>query len=57
MNPDKYRPENLAVFRSSCPQGENWVLSPGIKTAYKQRFGSIIVNFLPLENLEADALQ
>ena len=57
INPDKFKLENLAVFRSSCPQGENWVLSPVIKTAYSRRFGSLIVNFLPLENLEADALQ
>jgi predicted AAA+ superfamily ATPase len=47
-NPDKFRPENLAVFRSTYPHGDNWVFAPGIKSAYKKRFDSLLVDFLPL---------
>ena len=50
-NPDKFKPENLAVFRSFYPHGENWVLSPGIKTVYKKKFDKVMVNFLPLKNI------
>jgi uncharacterized protein len=53
INPDKFRTENLAVFRSKHPDGDNWVLSPGIKTACKHRYDKWIVHFLPLENIES----
>jgi uncharacterized protein len=51
-NPDKFQPENLAVFRSLYPHGENWVLSPGIKSASQKRFDTAIVDFIPLKDLE-----
>jgi predicted AAA+ superfamily ATPase len=50
-NPDKFRPKNLTVFRSIYPRGDNWVLSPGVKTAYKKRFDTLTVDFLPLTSL------
>jgi predicted AAA+ superfamily ATPase len=50
-NPDKFRPQNLAVFRALYPRGDNWVLAPGIKTAYKKRFDSLTIEFLPLTSV------
>jgi hypothetical protein len=50
-SPDKFRPENCAVFRSIYPRGDNWVLAPGIKTAYKKRFDTLTVDFLPLTSI------
>jgi hypothetical protein len=50
-NPDKFRPENLTVFRSQYPNGENWVLSPGIKKSYQRRYDNLTVEFLPLMTL------
>jgi uncharacterized protein len=56
INPEKFHPENIAVFRSSCPHGENWVLSPSIKTAYKKRFNELMVDFLPIEGLGGEEM-
>jgi uncharacterized protein len=56
INPDKFHPENLAAFRSTCPHGENWVISPSIKTAFKRRFDELTVHFLPLEDLDGISL-
>jgi len=53
INPDKFQPKNLSTFRSQYPQGENWVLSPRIKTAYTQKFETMKVVFLPLSCLSA----
>jgi hypothetical protein len=53
-NPDKFKPDNLAVFRSLYPRGENWVLAPSVKTAYKKKFGNVMVEFLPLAKILED---
>jgi predicted AAA+ superfamily ATPase len=50
-NPDKFRSKNLEVFRSIYPQGKNWVLAPGIKTAYKKKYDALTVDFLPLTGI------
>jgi predicted AAA+ superfamily ATPase len=54
-NPDKFRPKNLAVFRSIYPQGDNLVLAPGIKTAYQKRFDALTVDFVPLTGILENA--
>jgi len=51
INPDKFRPENLLVFREKYPLGENWVLSPAVKTGYKKRFDALEVSFVPVEQV------
>jgi predicted AAA+ superfamily ATPase len=55
INPDKFRPENLAAFRSKYPHGDNWVLSPAVKTSFKKQFDIGEVHFLPLEELVTTA--
>ena len=50
-SPEKFRSQNLAAFRSSYPHGDNWVIAPGVKTAYKKRFDAFTVEFLPLSNV------
>jgi hypothetical protein len=56
-NPDKFKPDNLAVFRSLYPRGENWVLAPSVKTASKKRFGNVMVEFLPLAKILEDRVK
>ena len=51
INPDKFRPESLLVFRSKYPDGENWVLSPGVKTAYTKRYDTCTVHFKNVDDL------
>jgi hypothetical protein len=54
MNPDKFQPENIIAFRSRYPHGENWVLSPSIKSVYTKKFDSIIVKFIPFEEINPE---
>lgn len=48
INPDKFNPDDLAVFRSVYSEGRNWVLSPAVKTAYQRRYGKMLVQFSSL---------
>jgi uncharacterized protein len=45
INPDKFKPDDLVVFRSLYPEGKNRVLSPAIKTPYQRRYGNMMVDF------------
>jgi uncharacterized protein len=52
INPDKYNPDHLLVFRTLYPQGENYVLSPAVKTPYQRRYGKLLVQFSSLLDRE-----
>ncbi len=45
INPDKFKPDDLVVFRSLYPEGKNLVLSPAIKTPCRRRYGNMMVDF------------
>lgn len=45
INPDKFDPKDLLVFRSLYPEGKNFVLSPKVITPYQRRFGKLLVQF------------
>jgi predicted AAA+ superfamily ATPase len=44
-NPDQFDPAALIAFRSAYPDGENWVVCPGIAEPYEHRFGSLTASF------------
>jgi len=51
INPDHFDPANLMVFRSLYPEGENYVLSPNIKSPYQRRYEKILIHFISVDQL------
>lgn len=51
INPDQFDPANLAVFRSLYPEGDNYILSPAVKSPYQRRYNNLIVRFIPIGQL------
>jgi uncharacterized protein len=45
INPEKFSPKAMHRFREYYPEGENYCISPHIKTPYKLRFGKLEVIF------------
>jgi hypothetical protein len=45
VNPDKFDPEHLEVFRSFYPDGRNYVVSPMVKEPYNQRRKGMLIRF------------
>jgi predicted AAA+ superfamily ATPase len=51
INPDHFDPAHLAIFRSSYPEGKNYVLSPNIKFFYQRRYGKLKVGFISIKQI------
>jgi predicted AAA+ superfamily ATPase len=51
INPDRFDPSHLAVFRSLYPQGRNFVVSPNTKSSYQRRYGKLRVDFIPIKQI------
>jgi predicted AAA+ superfamily ATPase len=51
INPDSFDSSNLVVFRSIYSTGKNYVLSPHMKSSYQRRYGSLQVDFIPIEQI------
>jgi predicted AAA+ superfamily ATPase len=51
INPDRFDPAHLAVFRSLYPGGKNYVVSPAVKASYQRRYGEQTVHFISIEQL------
>ena len=43
VDPDRFRAANLRAFRALYPQGENYAVSPVVKSPYKRRYGALVV--------------
>lgn len=43
INPDRFDPESLRVFREHYPKGRNYLVCPGVREPYDRRFGSFII--------------
>lgn len=43
VNPDRFDPASLAVFRTAYPEGRNYLVCPGVQKAYQRRFGGLVV--------------
>ena len=44
INPDKFNPESVRVFRTLYPGGDNYVVSPVVVKPYKIRRGELVFN-------------
>ena len=51
MNPDRFNPEFLAVFRGLYPQGRNYLVCPGIEEPYDRRFDKLILRVTGCQGL------
>jgi len=51
VNPDRFDPASLAVFREAYPRGRNFVVCPGIQDAYDRRFGGLVVRVVGARDL------
>jgi len=51
VNPDRFDPASLAVFREAYPHGRNFVVCPGIQKAYNHRFGGLVVRVVGARDL------
>ncbi len=45
VNPDRFDPASLAVFREHYPEGRNYVVSPVVGTPYTRRHGDLSVAY------------
>lgn len=43
--PDAFEPKHMQHFRKLYPNGQNFIISPFIKTPYKQRVGDLAITF------------
>lgn len=48
MDPDRFDPKSLAVFRAQYPEGSNYVVSPAVPTPYARRHGGLLVTYCNL---------
>lgn len=51
INPDRFEPESLTVFRENYLEGKNYVVSPAVKTPYQQRFGKLMMRYCNANHL------
>jgi predicted AAA+ superfamily ATPase len=51
LNPDRYDPTRLVLFRSLYPEGKNYVVSPNIKSPYERRYEKLKVEFISIKQI------
>ena len=51
INPDRFDPEPLRVFRGLYPQGRNYLACPGIEEPYERRFDKLILRIISCQGL------
>lgn len=44
INPDRFEPQSLAVFRGKYPRGRNYLVCPGITSPHDRRFDELTVS-------------
>lgn len=49
ISPDHFEPKSVLIFRSIYPQGENYVISPSLKTIYKRHYDNLTVTFCSVD--------
>ena len=49
--PDRLDPENFITFRTLYPVGDNYVVSPLVKTAYERHWSDLHVKFVGIAAL------
>lgn len=51
INPDRFNPESLIVFRGLYPQGRNYLVCPGVQESYERRFDSLVLQITGCRDL------
>jgi predicted AAA+ superfamily ATPase len=51
INPDRFDPKSLKVFRTLYPDGRNYLVCPGVKEPYQRRLGKLIVRVTGCQGL------
>jgi len=51
VNPDRFDPRSLKVFRQAYPNGHNYVVCPGVESPYDRRCGDLIVRVVGCRDL------
>ncbi len=46
----QFKPDNLKIFRARYPDGENWVVSPTVKTSYSVKIKGLLIEFLSFDD-------
>ncbi|MBI4496253.1 MAG: ATP-binding protein [Deltaproteobacteria bacterium] len=54
INPDRFDPISLRVFRGLYPQGRNYLVCPGIQDSHERRFDSLILRTTGCRDLLRD---
>jgi predicted AAA+ superfamily ATPase len=53
LNPDRFEPDCLSVFRMSYPDGRNYLICPDVKVPYERRVNGLTVKIVDGPALEA----
>jgi len=51
INPDRFDPESLIVFRGLYPHGRNYLVCPGVEEPYERRLGKLILRVTGCQGL------
>lgn len=50
ISPDSFSPGNLSFFRGLYPEGNNYVVSPAVKTPYRRKHGALVVQYCSISH-------
>lgn len=51
IHPDQFDPKSLDIFRAQYPEGENYVVSPFIKTPFKKSYRNLKIKYCSFKEL------
>jgi predicted AAA+ superfamily ATPase len=51
INPDRFDPESMSVFREAYPRGRNFLVCPGIQEPYDRRSGRLMLRVVGAKDL------
>jgi len=54
INPERFNPESLRIFRGLYPQGRNYLVCPGVPDSYERRFDDRILRITGCRDLLRD---
>jgi predicted AAA+ superfamily ATPase len=54
IRPDRFNPEALGVFRQAYPQGQNYLVCPGVSEPYNRRTGDLTLRVVGCGHLMRD---
>ncbi len=54
INPDRFNPKSLWVFRSLYPQGRNFLVCPGIEDSYERQVNGLVLRTTGCRDLQKE---